>query len=186
MKRPEDDEEVTAEEEADWRFFEERRATEKEFEKTLSQNPIISTVQRALRERGVRVSMEVRESGPAAAEDFIIHTFGAETSQSLGRMLLRALLDGDRDFSKVVSEAIKKIDPVFNRNRELAIAPKVKKYVWSLPGPLPQNRELRGLVESHCNNGRPFSDDQWLKLRKACLLPVSKRGRPKTSTKPVE
>ena len=147
----------------------------------LSGNPIVAAVQSAL--HGVRVSIEPGESSPANRVEFIDKVFGTTLQQQLGKMLLVAMMDRDKKFPTVVAKAIKQIDPVFNRHLEIAIAERVKKYVWSLPEPLPDMRTLKADVEQHCNNGKELAAYQWQRLQRVCLLP-RQAGRPaKSNTK---
>ena len=158
---------------------------ESEGKQRVSANPIVAAVQSALARRGYQVStLRGQPPNDEDAEIFFDNVFGTDVQKELGKMLLVALMDQDKTFPKVVARAIKQIDPVFNRHLEIAMAERVKKYVWSLPEPLPDSQTLKAAVEEHCNNGKTLEPYQWQRLQRVCLIP-RQTGRPaKANTKP--
>lgn len=175
---------IDAEEEAAWqaelKAANLERKAEERFKKSLSSNPIVAALQIALKRSGVSASIQRGCTERAELEKIIGKVFDVEFVQQLGKMLLVALLSGDKEFSGFVKRAVKQSDSVFKRNRELAIAKDVTEYVWSLPEPLPADAELKIAVEKHCNRGKELTKHQWERLRKVCLIPLRPRGRPKT------
>jgi hypothetical protein len=148
-------------------------------EPSFSANPIIKAIQGYLWKRGLRVTLLGGETSVAETERLINKFFGAELQQQLGKLVLVALMDGNKKFVKTVEQALKESDAVFNRHREKAIAAKVLKYVFALPEPWPPNKEIRRLAELHCNNGKEFEEHQWRRLRQILLLDPQKTGRPR-------
>jgi hypothetical protein len=149
-------------------------------------NPIVSAIQEALDSHGLNISVTSDSRRSSSWDAFIDKHFGKELEAKLGKMLITALLERDDKFPKVLQRAIGQIDPVFHRNLEKAIADKAKKFIWSLPEPLPPMGQLKIAVERNCNNGKPLPPYRWQRLCLECLIP-SKRGRPrkKSNTEPV-
>jgi hypothetical protein len=164
----EDEIELDAEEEAEERSEKDQRAAAKtRFEKSLSLNPIVAAVQRALHSRGVRVRL-MHSVFPKGSLDM---AFGnaTELQTELGGMILNALTLGDREFAKVVADAVRKIDPVFLRHRNKVFLEKAHAFVESLKGPHPPVDEIRKDLEGVC--GRKFNAHEWSRLREQLFLP---------------
>jgi hypothetical protein len=133
----------------------------------LNQNPIVAAVQSALKAANIRV----RVMPGVFPKESLDVMFGnaAILQQQLGRMVLDALTLGDKRFSKVVAEAIRKIDPVFLRHWNKAILEKAHTFVESLPEPRPPVEEIKKRLEEICNH--KFSAHDWSRLRKQLMLP---------------
>ena len=144
----------------------------------LSKNPIVASVEAALRKRGLSATVL-----PGALPEKFDAVCGGELRVELGGHLLRALIDGDKTFAKTVAQAVKKIDATFRRDREKAIFEQAWKYVHSLPEPWPSSDIVKLGIEKHCNHGRPLEDHQWRRLRPRLFLPALKAGRPQTPSK---
>jgi len=151
----------------------------------LGDNPIIAAVQRSLRGRRPTVIIldgyERPRSG--ALRQHIAFLFSDEAIREIGILVIESLLTGDRRMVKIVKDAIKQADHIFNRDREPLLVKNALSYLLSL------GRDLDGLdvvslkkeIEKRFNNGKPLYQHQWTRLRKALRLPPLPTGNPRNS-----
>jgi hypothetical protein len=144
-----------------------------------STNPIVRAVETYMLARGIKASLRPAAAPEKETKKIILITFDVELRQQLGDLVLEALMNGNKEFAETVKKAIKEMDRVFIRDREKAIADKVFEYYFTLPKPRPTGKELRKVVEEHCNNGNQFKDYRWRRLKEILLLPRNPVGAPK-------
>src|SRR6266403_174455 len=147
----------------------------------LGDNPIIAAILRSL--QGRRPTVILDEYEPAKHRRAVALLFSDEAIREIGILVIESLLTGDRRMVKIVKDAIKQSDHIFNRDREPRLVKNALSYLLSL------GRGLDGLdivslkkeIEKRFNNGKPLHQHQWTRLRKALRLPPLPTGNPRNS-----
>ncbi len=130
----------------------------------------------------------VKDSGQPASQESMEVLFPdlANTERKLGRLLLDAIVAGNKEFPDTVRQAIKRGDSVFNRTKGTALLGDFVRFFWA-------NRYKEGMTIGKLRRsyeekiGRELEPRQWRELRNACgvalLMPEGKAGRPATRKK---
>ena len=157
-------------------------------------NPILAAIELSLKGRRCTAVMDGWHTLPREEQfDIIRHFFIPETIYEVGALVLGAVLAGDKQMIKIVRDAIKAGDHLFNRDRELVLLRPALRYRlcnWDVL--LFKHRgnsqravdELKKGIEQHCNNGTELSQYQWSRLRRVLGLP--KRNSVRHDRNPVK
>jgi hypothetical protein len=149
----------------------------------MSDNPIIAAVRRSLQGKLlVPVIDDWRSLSQAELLASVVMTFDDDAIKRVGRLICLALLTGDRRMVKVLADAIKESDHLFNRDREPELLREVLAYLPSLLRRVGLDTVvIKKEIEKRSNCGSPLEQHRWNRIRKALHLPKRPTGRPAKS-----
>jgi hypothetical protein len=134
-------------------------------------NPIISAGRQSLQGKQlVAVTDDWESLSPALLSESVRVTFNDDAIMEIGRLVCLSLLTGDRRIIKMVRDAVKQSDHLFNRDREPVLVKDVLRYLPSLMRSGLDIVAIKEEIEKRSNRGKPLQQYKWNRLRKALHL----------------
>ncbi len=161
--------------------YDEAASRPKKAPSSLSHNPIITVLERSLRQRGVSITALRTKPGEIRKDkmrQFIERVFGDEAIRDVGTLTIENLVIGDG--LRVFKRAIKEANHVFRRDRELVLLECAFKFVNGVGEGLDVVTQ-KTEIEKRFNKGKPLHQHQWNRLRNALFLAKLPTGAPRKS-----